>query len=49
MDELISKARILMVNRATGSGTAVAKKKAGEEWLRPSAGGGTQSCCRSEN
>ena len=44
MDKLISKAWIL-----TGFGAAVVKEKAGEEWLRPSTDGGTQSSRRSEN
>ena len=47
MDELISKARVLTANRATGA--VVVKEKVGEEWLRPSTSGGMQSRCRSEN
>ena len=49
MNELISKARVPTANRATGFGAAVVKEKAGKEWLRLSAGGGTQSICRNEN
>ena len=49
MDEIISKARVLTTNRATGFEAAVIKEKVGEEWLRPSAGGRTPSSRKSEN
>ena len=41
VDKLMSQARVLTVNQATDFGAAVVKEKAGVEWLRPSAGGGT--------
>ena len=49
MDKLISKVQVLSVNQATGFWGAAVKEKAVEEWLRQSAGRGTQSSCRSEN
>ena len=49
MDKLISKARVLTANRATGFEAVGVKKKVGEEWLCLFAGGGMQSNCRSEN
>ena len=49
MDELISKARVLIANRATGFGAAVVKQKTGDAWLHPFVDNGMQSSCRSEN